>query len=382
MLNWKWKWWITCWLFISTSKTAKFTSSIKFTKSQEFSNTKDFSSSTKFSYSNLFSKSNEFSQSIEFTSSIQPTPFGEDCLVENEEGNHTIHPCYVTNSQDKTVNVIVLLSNFTDIIEKNSGASISIINGGFNCINATFNHCVSTEGGGGVFIKNSIDLSNEILFKNLFFTKCQALYGGAVYIYFSLENKNINITSCKSSYNTALRQHSASNNELFGGSHLFVTARNINITKSIFKKGTGKGSSVKIYLVFDDDSNYITLDENNNLISISECDFDLEKNDRSSISFIDVKDLAKMTVIDCNFVGKLSQNTHYIDAKVRSNVNNVKIESCQFEYQNEYQNDLLVKTEKKHNLPKIIIVLSVSLFTISFIFITLKLSKFQNENKN
>lgn len=214
------------------SKTNDFSSSKEFSQTQQFtssfyfSESKKFTKSEKFSNSNHFTNSEFFSQSIDFTSSIQPTPIGgDDCFVDSEEGNYTIHPCYFTNSQDTTVIVKVLLSNFTDFIEKDSGASIRIINGGFNCMNATFNHCISTEGGGGaIYIKNSIDLSNEVLFENSSFIKCQALLGGAVYIYFSSENKNINIRSCNFSDNTALRQYSEYKNVLFGGSHLFITA--------------------------------------------------------------------------------------------------------------------------------------------------------------
>lgn len=158
------------------SKTAKFSISTKFTNSQHFTKSKDFSNS------NYFTETEFFSKSIDFTSSLQPTPYGGyDCLVSNDEENYTIHPCYLTNTDDKNVIVYVLLSNFTNFIEKESGASICILNGVFECINATFNRCVSIEvGGGAIYIKNKLDVVNDVILQDLYFTKCQALYGGAV----------------------------------------------------------------------------------------------------------------------------------------------------------------------------------------------------------
>lgn len=117
------------------SKSDLFTRTFYFSESKKFTNTQRFTQSKDFSNSNYFTETEFFSKSFDFTSSVQPTPFGGyDCLVSNDKENYTIHPCYMTNADDRTVVVYVLLSNFTDFIEKESGASIRIINGGFKCL--------------------------------------------------------------------------------------------------------------------------------------------------------------------------------------------------------------------------------------------------------
>lgn len=86
--------------------------------------------------------------------------------------------------------------------------------------------------------------------------------------------------------------------------------------------------SVKIYKTFDNDDvkqQAKKLNENKNSIFISGCNFDIDR------SFVDIQDSTQISIKECSFSGKLTKESHYISGKVRTNIHNIKVESCKFE---------------------------------------------------
>lgn len=130
-----------------------------------------------------------------------------------------------------------------------------------------------------------------------------------------------------------------------------MTTKSLNVHNCTFRKGTGnnKGGSVKIYNVFDDDDykhQAKNLNENMNFIFISGCNFDLDKRIQSSINFVDIKDSTQISVTECNFEGKPTNNSYFIKGRVGSNINNIKIESCKFESENDLSLNMKLETNK------------------------------------
>ncbi|KAK8881269.1 hypothetical protein M9Y10_004003 [Tritrichomonas musculus] len=357
-------------------QSASFSGTNKFSRSQKFTNTNDFSNS------NYFSRSNEFSQS-------EPLPpiddIGETCVVESSAKNYTLNrKCEFTSVNDINYLIHITRSNFTDFIEERNGGAIYIINGGVNCSNISFINCSSSSGcGGGVYIKNRLDLNYNISFRYSFFTLCKAFYGGAAYIYSYSEMNQIEIYACYFLKNYALGQKAKEKN-LFGGAHVFITSRLLNITISKFERGIGEGGALKIYNKFDDDDekSLRKLDEIHDSIWISGCKFDLAKGSKSSLSFEDDKELSTINVFDCDFTGKLSKGSHYIDGKISIKDDSKQIiSSNKFEYENDdavnletVEKDQSVAPKYSHSNSKhlLMIVSCVSILAIVFIAFIIK----------
>lgn len=79
-----------------------------------------------------------------------------------------------------------------------------VVDSGLQCNQTNFTSCTSINGGGGeIYYLNSLELVNNLTFKELWFNECKAVYGGAVYIYSFSENNNFTIDSCIFLYNEA-----------------------------------------------------------------------------------------------------------------------------------------------------------------------------------
>lgn len=388
--------------------TEMFSLSNDFTISSHFSNTDSFTQTDKFSKSDHFSDTNDFTKTEHFSStfyfseSIAFTPsatlgYGDFCLFESQEVKYT-SKCNFTIEKQKDVIIHVILSNFTNYIEEGSGGAVYIKNAGLNCSFISFINCVSTNGGGGaIYIKNNLDLMHNITIKDVSIKECQAQYGGGCYIYSQSDENDVSIIRSIFSDNFAKRQKETSETKIFfGGNHIFMTCLSSNVKNSTFEKRNKKytGSAVKICNVFDQISKGASkLDETPNNIFISGCNFKQMDSSSCSINYIDYKSDSKIELIDCDFAGKLTQNSHYIEGKVVSkDANNIMINSCRFEYKNEMavkidllDDDKLMKTEellknKSYSSVLSSCRLSMILFCVGFIIITLisvviKLSK-------
>lgn len=188
-------------------------------------------------------------------------------------------------------------------------------------------------GGGGIYVKNDYEMKNDIIFENLTFIQCEALYGGAIYIYSSYESNCILIRNCTFSYNMAL---GTKNCNIYGGFSIYMQAKNANVTECNFEHGKGIGGSFKISDIFDDNERKNKqLEETKKIISISGCNFEQEEK-TNSIFYVNEKNSNKneINIVDCKFKGKLSNGNHYIDGNV--NVKDIpifNIHSCEFEHE-------------------------------------------------
>ena len=395
----------------SFTRTNDFTRSDKFSRSSFFSGTGHFTGTAYFSSSVYFSETAKFSKSLDFSgtqgfsqsiafSPSFPIVSGDHCLYESQEKNYTTGDCNFTIKNQNDVIIRIILTNFTDYIEMYDGGAVYINNAGLDCTSISFTHCISTKGGGGaIYIKNTPDLLHNVTIDDTLIKRCQAQYGGGCYIYSQSEENEVFITRSNFSENVAiLKKQTDESKNFFGGSHLFITAKNVIVKFSIFEKGVASG--VKVYNVFDQIvGGAKKLDEAPNHIFISGCNFDHE-GDSSSINFIDAKSDSKIELVECSFAGKIAENSHYIDGKVASkDADNIKLISCNFEYKNKMavridtlsEDDLLEIKENQKNaslsslsglnsLGILVIILSIALIIITLIsLVILLLSKRQFE---
>ena len=143
------------------------------------------------------------------------------------------------------------------------------------------------------------------------------------------------VKNCTFKLNEALKKKPTNNDYLYGGSSIFFSVRNLNITESSFERGRGPGGSVKIYNVFDEslDSSLRKLDEITNSLSISGCSFEDEKGSTNSIYYYSERRGNNFEINDCSFKGKLNKGSHYIDGKlIDKDSQKINIKSCRFDY--------------------------------------------------
>lgn len=87
-------------------------------------------------------------------------------------------------------------------------------------------------------------MDNNITLEYLYFLKCKSNYGGAVFIYAPSNLCHVLVNWCTFSFNEAYGDKN--NNNLYGGSSMFLSAVNSNIANSTFEHGIGKGGSLKL----------------------------------------------------------------------------------------------------------------------------------------
>ena len=114
---------------------------------------------------------------------------------------------------------------------------------------------------------------------------------------------------------------------LYSGSAIFVVSQGVDIKNCSFKKNSDV--AVKIYNAFKGQKSSL-LGNDQNIFSISGCDFEQEDKDKSSIYYIDERSMNKLEVRNCNFKGKLSEGAQYINGLLGEK-QNVHVESCSFE---------------------------------------------------
>lgn len=196
--------------------------------------------------------------------------------IQNGKNITIDYRCDFTSNNDPNSLIYVLRSNFYDFKNESNGGAIYIKNSGFLGNFVNFTKCISNNGGGGaIYIKNSHALNNNVILENITFSYCVAAFGGACYIYQNSEENNVLILFCTFENNKATKKKPIDkNDELFGGSSVFLSARNGNVTKSKFITAKGEGTSLKIYNKFYEDSPDASkrksriLEENQNYILI------------------------------------------------------------------------------------------------------------------
>lgn len=269
--------------------------------------------------------------------------FGEcyppDYVVLVETNCSEIERCNYSVYKMKSVQVVVLVSSFTNKDQQLEGGAFYITDCAVSCENTSFINCTSHGGGGAIYIKNSKELSNDINLTSLVFFKCKANYGGAVYIYSSYIENNITVYDCKF-YSNEIKSDYIDDKDpnLCGGSAFFLSSQKCDIQKCIFENNKGKKGAFKIYMNFDklEKANKLKkMDEieSDNLLSISNCEIKMRPKDESGI-FIEGKETGKIEIVECGFSGKLGKDAKYIGGRLNlKNSEKVQVRNCQFEYE-------------------------------------------------
>lgn len=230
----------------------------------------------------------------------------------------------------------VISVNFTDFKKDGDGSCIHLINSGIYANQTCFIDCESTSktgGGGAIFINNSLSINHNVTFIDLYFLRCKAAYGGAVFLYSSSDQSNNSIIRCEFIKNEAFSKKSVNNefNFLYGGSALFLMTKNTDILNCSFDHNRGS-SAVKMWNLFNEDKLSLLDNKVQHSISLIGCEFKIDENSKSSIVYIDENDddKNKLEITNCNFKGKLKDGSHYINGLLKEK-NNVHVNSCNFE---------------------------------------------------
>ena len=241
--------------------------------------------------------------------------------------------------------VFIKRTEFNEYYHEDNGGAIHMINSGLTCNDASFETCYTTGGGGGgIYIYNEYELTNNITLKNLTFKICSAVFGGAIYIYSISENNPVLIENCKFLDNIVIGTQETS--KLYGGSAVYLTVSKCHIIGSRLKRNKGKGGSMKINTNFDEkpknnNEALRTLSHKSTLkpfklnsahsISITKCSFEMGDDLQSSLIFANVHQPIKTRLRDCSFSGKLAKDSFYIDGQsVGGSKPNFKINGCTF----------------------------------------------------
>lgn len=151
-----------------------------------------------------------------------------------------------------------------------------------------------------------LQLNNSITFGSNNFSRCTAVFSGAIYssseaieVYFSLcsfvENK---VTGEKR------------NHHFYGGNSLFLTGQNCQMLNCSFMKNKGSGCAIKLHKKIDENKMMYghLLSEKVDVIQIIECSFEMNPDSSSSIYYLSDKSGSKVEMIDCEFIGQLSNH--------------------------------------------------------------------------
>lgn len=292
---------------------------------------------------------------------------------------------------------------FEDKVNKSeSGGGIYFIDTGLHIVNSEFIRCGSEAGGGGgIYINNNMVLENNIIIENVEFKECSSYYGGAVYIHSISEYDNILIKDCKFDSNYLLTRNTRDN--LFGGSALYLHARNGDIVNSSFVHNKGKGGSLKVINDFDSVDGVKLLNPINALF-INNCMFDDNDLSSSYINYIGGNSKSSFDVSNCIFKGDINNGIHYIDAlQMVKDMPRISITSCSFNavykenlnfekdsnlinLKKQYNDDDLSQKKSSFNLlrnPYLLIVPTLAVFAVfAVVFVVKKTRQNQQSSEN
>lgn len=234
--------------------------------------------------------------------------------------------------QQKVV-VQVNIANFTSINTEDDGGAIKIVNAGLQCDQTSFDGCSSAKSGGAIYLNNQVDIENSIVIQNINFNNNEAKCGGAIYIYSSSKLNGVLISYCIFVGNTASATPSPDGK--FGGSAIFLTARNGSVKNNIFRDNKGDGPALKIYNRYEKQSSSASLlnhNYDNGHFVISNCQFEINKNAKGCLFYDRGRDGAMFEIVDCKFSGSLAHGSFFIDGNSAKNDNSPKlaIRRCKF----------------------------------------------------
>lgn len=257
---------------------------------------------------------------------VEEIVFDKNNYTENEDRTRVEK---VVDGGEQTNVLIKLIADQFQGNTNDDGGAVHIINCGMECKQTHFIDCKSENGGGGgVYIKNSEDLMNNIHFEDLLFKNCQSQYGGAIYIYSSSKSNQVRIYSCTFESNSATLKES--DNGLFGGSSIFLSTKRGSVRKCTFSDDGASESVLKIYNKFDSDTSVMAL-SNEALLSINECRFEMGPKSKCSLFYVGGIGGTNLNLEKCIFTGKLNKNACFIDGQmINEKSPKLMIKSCKF----------------------------------------------------
>ncbi|KAK8834389.1 hypothetical protein M9Y10_019119 [Tritrichomonas musculus] len=237
--------------------------------------------------------------------------------------------CVANGNEIGTISFVSIFDvEFNGFDHPTNGGAVELKNYGIVCNQSKFIQCKSQQGGGGIYIYIDIQIEDPILLVGVYFSRCEAIFGGAVYIYCNQESNTVQVLQCTFENNVASKVQT--DDQLFGGSAIYLSVYNCDVIACKFSKNIGTG--VKFDSSFDRSTNSIKLSKTG--VSIENCVF--EMNDKSSSSIFYVHSNRKqveMNVKDCIFTGNLAKNAHHIDGTSIVNkidAPKINIEFCKF----------------------------------------------------
>lgn len=252
-----------------------------------------------------------------FTDSTSNKLFSDRCDYVSKDGNK--------------VTVEIYRSEFIDFKDEGDGGAIHIVNGELDCEKIEFRNCQSTDGGAGgaIFVDNSEDQQNHINIHLLNFISCKAGYGVALYLHSQLLTNTFVVSKCTFQSNEAYGTEKEDN--LFGGSSIFLNTKFTKIFRCKFSGGIGLRGAVKILEI--DNNNQLEEKLNNGNIHISDCSF-VQSESSNSIFYVGKYDCCKVEIINCDFKGKSVKESYYIDGLLKDKSKPMfSIKSCTFDHE-------------------------------------------------
>lgn len=113
----------------------------------------------------------------------------------------------------------------------------------------TFTNCTAIKGVGAIYLNFNQMISKTVFLKSLTLTQCNAAFGGGIYAFSNKEETEIQILSCNFIQNKA-NTTSNEDDDLFGGSALFLHAVNVHVNDCKLLKN--KNNQIKVYNNFDE----------------------------------------------------------------------------------------------------------------------------------
>ena len=272
------------------------------------------------------------------TQSFKPTeiPISDIC----QEGKH----CKYEGSEDHQILVTINTTVFTSIQSDENGGALFIQNVGIVCTNITFKECQTKlygngereeGGGGGIYIKNDLEIKNEISLSSVNFTNCKASYGGAVYIYSSYYESTVTINSCFFSSNqaTSSSENGKNSDQMIGGAAIFISSKSSVISDCTFNKNIGEGQ-LKMQNKFnenDQKSNLLSSNQPRTSNVIKACRFVIGRQSKSSIYYMSGENGVLSTVRNSNFIGDLFTGNYHINGMSTSKFSpKLVVVACKF----------------------------------------------------
>ena len=284
------------------------------------------------------------------TPASTPTPEPTPQIIHLNENNCSTNGarCEEIIEDEVSVHVFIEVSKFNNFDQTNEdGGAIHLIDCCLTCNDTPFNNCQAKRGGGGaIYIKNNLNLKNNVTLTLLTFENCKAYYGGAVYIYCGSKKVPVSVNTCTFTGNELIPNNNAEDDNLkTGGKSIFVVAKKGRINNCNFKKKQGSTTTsstedLKFVGKFDEDDYLVSKSSarglsndyiGDGLFSITKCKFEIDEKSRSAISYLTGKSATKLEIKDCIFTGDLHDGAHYITEKIIGNESpKMIVKSCKF----------------------------------------------------